>query len=162
MKTLRRWTAEDDAELLSFVESEVNKGLWLKDALIVYSELCERTLSAVKNRYFKISKTAKEEDEPYKPPFKLGRFEESNIHPSLTAVSDCIKGLEAQNEAQRRTIDGLFEQNEMLSERIAKLETCEAELNHLLTIINRSRKEAFAGEPAPKTYKVVDNVPVFE
>jgi predicted RNase H-like nuclease (RuvC/YqgF family) len=161
MKILRRWTPEDDAELLAFVESELRIGTWLKDALELHSIVCGRTLSAVRNRYFKISKT-NEEVEPYSPPFKGEPFEEQTIHHSLLSASEYIMGLELQNEALRKTIDDLWEQNKMLSERIEKLETCEAELNHLLTIINRSRKEAFAGEPAPKKYKVVDNVPVFE
>ena len=168
MTTKKRWTPENDAYLLDVIEVFLHDGNFIKDAFKYYAEEQGRTYEATRRRYFDI----KGEDAPDlrlngKPPKGKAKPEKVaivepvvDIHPALIAVSDCIKGLEAQNEAQRKTIDSLWEQNEMLSERVKQLESCESELKQLVSIIDRSRKEAFAPDTAKK-YKIIDGVPAF-
>ena len=156
MTKREKWTAQDDEDLLEFVGGETKRGAWAKDALNDYSILSGRTVSAVRNRYFKVIKTAGEEEET--PPEVIN----TGVHPLLVGVADHIAFLERDNESLRKSNDVLWEEIETLNKRIKQLESCESELKQLVSIIDRSRKEAFAPDAGPKKYKVIDGVPVFE
>jgi len=158
MTKREKWTAQDDKDLLEFVEGETKRGAWAKDALSDYSILSGRTNSAVRNRYFKVVKTAGEEEET---PLKVEPIN-NEVHPLLNTVSNYIKNLETENDELRETKEFLSRQNEELIIRVMELESCESELKQLVSIIDRSRKEAFAPDAGPKKYKVIDGVPVFE
>ena len=86
----------------------------------------------------------------------------TGVHPLLVGVADHIAFLERDNESLRKSNDVLWEEIETLNKRIKQLESCESELKQLVSIIDRSRKEAFAPDAGPKKYKVIDGVPVFE
>lgn len=169
--TKRRWTAEDDAELLRVIDYVIGQGGMIRTAFELYASDFNRTYEAAKRRYFDIKPDdaadlrIKGNQNPLKvnqKPIITAVKETHFIHPALLSVSDHIQALEAQNEALRATIDNLWNENKVLTARITEAEKCEAELNHLLSIINRSRKEAFAADVVPRKYKVVDGIPVFE
>lgn len=162
MSLKRRWTPEEDAELLDTVSIFLGDGNFIKDAFAFYAEDQGRTYQAVRRRYFDI----KGEDapdlrlrepgvNPPKPKEKKQPAPKLDIHLSLEGISNYIDELEQANEFLRHQVDAL-------NARIAGMENIESEFNHLLTIINRSRKEAFAGDAAPKQYKIIDGTPVFK
>ncbi|OBZ13317.1 hypothetical protein [Bacillus sp. FJAT-26390] len=163
MTQRRGWTDEENADLLKTVEYVINQGATYETAFELYAADFGRTAAAAKRQFKNIrprredGTTIKAVDIQPQPQAK-----QASIHSALGAVSDYINGLEAQNAALRETIDELRHENALLEKRVDEAAQSENELNHLLSIINRSRKEAFAGEEAPKKYQVIDGVPVFK
>jgi hypothetical protein len=162
----KRWTPEDDAELLDVVNVFLGDGGLIKDAFGYYADSYDRTYEATRRRYFDI----KGEDAPDlrlkgKEPQQSKTAKEIKpfAHSALSDISNYIDELEQANEILKHQVSTLDERNVKLNTRIVELEKCESELTHLLTIINRSRKEAFAGDTNDsRPFKIVDGVPVFK
>jgi len=170
MTAKRRWTPENDAELMDVVNVFLGDGNLIKDAFGYYADCYDRTYEAVRRRYFDI----KGEDAPdlrlkekgvNPKPVKVEYIKNiepvGELHPQLQSISDHIAWLEKQNEDLRARLYAAEEEKELFLERIKQLESCESELKQLVSIIDRSRKEAFAPDTAKK-YKIIDGVPAFE
>lgn len=155
MTTKRRWTDGERSELLKGMDQLLGQGESKKKAFKILGDKFNRTVNAVRFEYIQLTKKSVSAPAVDK---KLSNM----IHPVLTGITDYIKDLEEENEILKEQVKYLQEKNIELSARAEEADKIESDLNHLVSIIERSRKAAFVGDAAAKTYKLIDGVPVFE